>query len=50
MCDNVASFLLQLDLMHRAVKCLEDKEFITDTLSHGDSKFMVCLQLTNSHL
>jgi len=36
---------LQPDLLHRVVKRLEDKQFITDTLSHGDTKFMVCLLL-----
>ncbi|XP_025095096.1 DNA polymerase beta-like [Pomacea canaliculata] len=33
----------QPDLLHRVVKHLEDIKFVTDTLSHGDSKFMgVC--------
>jgi len=38
-------FVLQPDLLHRAVQRLEDREFVTDTLSHGDTKFMVCLLL-----
>jgi len=34
--------LLQSDLLHHVVKHLEGREFITDSLSHGDTKFMVC--------
>jgi len=37
-----AAVLLQSDLLRRVVKHFEDRQFITDTLSHGDTKFMVC--------
>ena len=32
---------LQTDLLHKVVKKLEETKYITDSLSHGDTKFMV---------